>query len=115
MSLNDASAAMMCWIMSDRTIPRSLKHIPGFGVHTWALINAEVSVPGKNKSNRTRRLICSPSRISGTQGKRSFVKFHWVPQAGTHSLVWDEALKLAGQDPDFHRRDLYESIDVSQY
>jgi catalase len=47
------------------------------------------------------------------EGKRSFVKFHWIPQAGTHSLVWDEALKLAGQDPDFHRRDLYEAIDVS--
>jgi catalase len=87
MGLNEASAAMMCWIMSDRTIPRSLRHIPGFGVHTWSLINHE--------------------------GKRSFVKFHWIPQAGTHSLVWDEALKLAGQDPDFHRRDLYEAIDVS--
>jgi catalase len=61
----------------------------GFGVHTWRLINAE--------------------------GKRHFVKFHWTPQLGTHSLVWDEALKLAGQDPDFHRRDLYNAIDAGAY
>ena len=79
MSLSPQSAAMSMWILSDRTIPRSYRMMQGFGIHTWRLINAE--------------------------GKSTFVKFHFTPELGTHSLVWDEALKLAGQDPDFHRRD----------
>jgi len=75
---------MFMWAMSDRGIPRSYRMMQGFGVNTFTLINAE--------------------------GKRSFVKFHWTPELGVHSLVWDEALKLAGQDPDFHRKDLMEAI-----
>lgn len=75
---------MYMWAMSDRTIPRSYRMMQGFGVNTYTLINA--------------------------QGKRSFVKFHFTPELGVHSLVWDEALKLAGQDPDFHRKDLEEAI-----
>lgn len=70
--------------MSDRGIPRSYRMIQGFGVNTFTLINA--------------------------QGERSFVKFHFKPELGVHSLVWDEALKLSGQDPDFHRKDLEEAI-----
>ena len=76
---------MYMWAMSDRAIPRSYRMMQGFGVNTFTLINA--------------------------QGKRSFVKFHFTPELGVHSLVWDEALKLAGQDPDFHRKDLEEAIE----
>lgn len=76
---------MFMWAMSDRTIPRSYRMMQGFGVNTYTLINAE--------------------------GKRSFVKFTFTPELGVHSLVWDEALKLAGQDPDFHRKDLEEAIE----
>ncbi|ROW04669.1 hypothetical protein VPNG_07419 [Cytospora leucostoma] len=76
---------MFMWAMSDRTIPRSYRMMQGFGVNTYTLINAE--------------------------GKRSFVKFIFTPELGVHSLVWDEALKLAGQDPDFHRKDLGEAIE----
>lgn len=75
--------------MSDRAIPRSLRMMQGFGVNTYSLVNAE--------------------------GKRHFVKFHWTPELGVHSLVWDEALKIAGQDPDFHRKDLMDAIDAGQY
>lgn len=80
---------MFMWTMSDRAIPRSYRMMQGFGVNTYTLINA--------------------------QGKRSFVKFHFTPELGVHSLVWDEALKLAGQDPDFHRKDLMEAIDNEAY
>ncbi|EAA26998.1 catalase-1 [Neurospora crassa OR74A] len=80
---------MFTWAMSDRAIPRSLRMMQGFGVNTYTLINA--------------------------QGKRHFVKFHWTPELGVHSLVWDEALKLAGQDPDFHRKDLWEAIENGAY
>ncbi|EON98254.1 putative catalase 1 protein [Phaeoacremonium minimum UCRPA7] len=76
---------MYMWAMSDRGIPRSYRMIQGFGVNTFTLVNAK--------------------------GERSFVKFVWTPVLGVHSLVWDEALKLAGQDPDFHRKDLGEAID----
>lgn len=76
---------MYMWAMSDRAIPRSFRMMQGFGVNTFTLINA--------------------------QGKRSFVKFHFTPELGVHSFVWDEALKLAGQDPDFHRKDLEEAIE----
>jgi catalase len=70
MSLSPQSAAMSMWILSDRTIPRSFRMMQGFGIHTWRFINSE--------------------------GKSTFVKFHFTPELGTHSLVWDEALKLAG-------------------
>ncbi|KZT53024.1 catalase 1 [Calocera cornea HHB12733] len=88
-SLTPETAHMMLWTMSDRAIPRSYAMMNGFGVHAFVFVNAE--------------------------GKRSFVKFHWKPKLGVHSLVWDEALKLAGQDPDFHRRDLYDAIEAGNY
>ena len=77
------------WVMSDRGIPRSFADMEGFGVHTFRLIDAT--------------------------GKSSFVKFHWKPVAGVHSLVWDEAVKLAGKDADFHRRNLFDAIDKGLY
>ncbi len=88
-SLVPESAHMVLWTMSDRAIPKSLRTMQGFGVHTFRLIN--------------------------TQGKSSFVKFHWKPKYGVCSLVWDEAQKLAGKDTDFHRRDLWESIEMGDY
>jgi catalase len=75
---------MVLWIMSDRTIPRSLRMMEGFGIHTFRLINSE--------------------------GKSTFVKFHWRPTIGAASVMWDEAVKINGADPDFHRRDLFEAI-----
>ena len=83
-SLTPESMHMIMWAMSDRTIPRSLRMIEGFGVHSFRLIN--------------------------DKGESSFVKFHWRPKPGLQSTVWDEAVKIAGADPDFHRRDLFESI-----
>ena len=83
-SLTPESTHVLMWIMSDRAIPRSFRTMEGFGVHTFRLVNA--------------------------QGKTSLVKFHWKPIAGMASLVWEEAQKLGGIDPDFHRRDLWESI-----
>jgi catalase len=80
---------MLMWVMSDRAIPRSYRTMQGFGVHTFRLVNAE--------------------------GVSRFVKFHWSPLAGTHSLVWDEAVKISGADPDFHRRDLWEAIEAGAY
>ncbi|MCY7388822.1 MAG: catalase [Burkholderiales bacterium] len=77
------------WAMSDRAIPRSFQMMEGFGVHTFRFVDEA--------------------------GKASFVKFHWKPVLGVHSLVWDEAVKLAGKDADFHRRDLWEAIDKGQY
>nr|WP_277425236.1 catalase HPII [Pseudomonas chlororaphis] len=88
-SLQPESAHMVIWAMSDRAIPKSLRSMQGFGVHTFRFINAE--------------------------GTSSFVKFHWRPTVGTCSLVWDEAQKLAGKDTDFHRRDLWESIESGDY
>src|SRR5471032_2439856 len=88
-SLQPESAHMVIWTMSDRAIPKSLRSMQGFGIHTFRLINAE--------------------------GKSRFVKFHWRPTAGTCSLVWDEAQKLAGKDTDYHRRDLWESIEMGDY
>ncbi len=87
--LHSEASHMFMWAMSDRGIPRSLRMIQGFGVNTFTLDNAK--------------------------GERHFVKFHWTPHLGVHSLVWDEALKLCGQDPDFHRRDLYTAIDLGAY
>jgi catalase len=83
-SLTPESLHMVMWIMSDRTIPRSLRMIEGFGVHSFRLVDAD--------------------------GGSTFVKFHWRPKLGLQSTVWDEAVKIAGADPDFHRRDLYEAI-----
>ena len=80
---------MLMWAMSDRAIPRSYRTMQGFGVHTYRLVNG--------------------------RGESPFVKFHWTPRAGTHSLVWDEAVKISGADPDFHRRDLWEAIEAGAY
>jgi len=88
-SLSPETAHMLLWAMSDRAIPRSYRMMQGFGVHTFRLINAA--------------------------GESRFVKFHWTPAAGTHSLVWDEAVKLSGCDSDFHRRDLWEAIEAGHY
>ncbi|EKM48646.1 uncharacterized protein PHACADRAFT_132272 [Phanerochaete carnosa HHB-10118-sp] len=82
--LQPESAHMIMWVMSDRGIPRSYRMMQGFGVNTYTLINEK--------------------------GERFFVKFHWLPELGVHSFVWDEALKICGQDPDFHRKDLEEAI-----
>lgn len=88
-SLMPESAHMMMWLMSDRAIPRSFRMMQGFGVHTFRFVNEA--------------------------GESTFVKFHWSPMLGTHSMVWDEAVKVAGADPDFHRRDLWEAIDSGEY
>ncbi|HEX5342742.1 MAG TPA: catalase [Duganella sp.] len=88
-SLMPESTHMLMWQMSDRAIPRSYRSMQGFGVHTFRLVNA--------------------------QGESVFCKFHWNPVAGTHSLVWDEAARIVGADPDFHRRDLWEAIEAGAY
>lgn len=88
-SLVPESTHAVMWAMSDRAIPKSFRMIQGFGVHTFRMINA--------------------------QGEAVFVKFHWTPLQGLGQLVWDEAQKIAGADPDFHRRDLYEAIDKGHY
>jgi len=88
-SLQPESLHMVLWLMSDRALPRSYRMMQGFGVHTFRLVNAD--------------------------GKGTFVKFHWKPVLGTHSLVWDECQKIAGKDPDFNRRDLWDAIDSGQY
>ncbi len=80
---------MLMWIMSDRAIPRSLRMIEGFGVHTFRLVNQE--------------------------GKSTYVKFHWRPKLGMASVVWDEALKISGADPDFHRRDIWNAIEEGSF
>jgi catalase len=88
-SLMPESMHMALWVLSDRAIPRSFRMMEGFGVHTFRLVN--------------------------DQGKARFVKFHWKPVLGVHSLAWDEAQKLAGKDPDWLRRDLWEAIEQGQY
>jgi catalase len=88
-SLMPESTHMLMWVMSDRAIPRSYRMMQGFGVHTFRFVNAA--------------------------GESRFVKFHWNPVAGTHSLAWDEAVKISGADPDFHRRDLWEAIEAGAY
>ncbi len=88
-SLIPESMHMIMWAMSDRTIPRSLRTMQGFGVHTFRMVNAA--------------------------GKSTFVKFHWKPKQGVQSTCWDEAVKIAGADPDFHRRDLFEAIDRGDF
>lgn len=88
-SLTPESAAMIMWVMSDRAIPRSLRMMEGFGIHTFRLVNKD--------------------------HKSTFVKFHWRPKLGMQSVIWDEALKLNGADPDYHRRDLYMAIDQGDF
>jgi len=88
-SLSPEAMHMVMWTMSDRAIPRSLRFMEGFGVHTFKLINS--------------------------QGEEQFVKFHWKPKAGVQSVVWNEALKINGADPDFHRRDMWNAIQSGQY
>ncbi len=88
-SLMPESLHMIMWAMSDRAIPRSLRMMEGFGVHTFKLVNA--------------------------QGKMHFVKFHWKPLLGVHSVAWDEATKLSGKDSDFHRRDLWDAIESGNF
>ncbi len=87
-SLMPESMHMVMWAMSDRTIPRSLRMIEGFGIHSFRLIN--------------------------DRGESTFVKFHWRPQLGIQSTVWDEAAKLQSADNDFHRRDLFEAVESGQ-
>jgi catalase len=88
-SLMPESTHMLMWVMSDRAIPRSFRFMEGFGVHTFRLVNAG--------------------------GESTFVKFHWKPKLGLQSVVWNEALKINGADPDFHRRDLWEAIEQGDY
>jgi catalase len=88
-SLTPESMHMVMWIMSDRTLPRSLRMIEGFGVHSFRLLNAD--------------------------GKSTFVKFHFRPKLGLQSTIWDETVKLAGADPDFQRRDLFEAISSGSF
>jgi catalase len=88
-SLMPESTHMLMWVMSDRAVPRSYRMMQGFGVHSFRLINA--------------------------RGESRFVKFHWNPVAGTHSVDWDEAVKINGADPDFHRRDLWEAIEAGEF
>lgn len=80
---------MIMWLLSDRAIPRSFRMMEGFGVNTYRFVNE--------------------------QGTARFVKFHWKPLLGVHSLVWDEAQKIAGKDPDFHRRDIWNAINMGEY
>ena len=88
-SLMPESTHMLMWQMSDRTLPRSYATMQGFGVHSFRFVN--------------------------DAGESVFVKFHWTPKAGTLSLVWDEAVKISGADPDYHRRDLWERIESGAY
>ena len=88
-SLMPESTHMLMWAMSDRAIPRSFRFMEGFGVHTFRLVNAD--------------------------GKSTFVKFHWKPKQGLQSVVWNEALKINGADPDFHRRDLWDAIEQGSF
>lgn len=88
-SVMPESTHMIMWLMSDRAIPRSYRMMEGFGVHTFRLVNAE--------------------------GKSCFVKFHWKPLLGVHSVAWDEAQNISGKDPDFHRRDLWDAIESGNF
>ena len=88
-SLTPESMHMVMWIMSDRTLPRSLRMMEGFGIHSFRLINAD--------------------------GESTFVKFHWRPKLGLQSTVWDETVKITGADPDFHRRDMFEAIEAGAF
>ena len=88
-SVTPESMHMVMWILSDRTLPRSLRMIEGFGIHSFRLVNAA--------------------------GESTFVKFHWRPKLGLQSTIWDETVKIAGADPDYHRRDLFEAIESGAF
>ncbi|ORA82964.1 catalase HPII [Mycolicibacter kumamotonensis] len=88
-SLQPETLHTIMWLMSDRALPRSYRMMQGFGVHTFRFVSAK--------------------------GQGTFVKFHWKPKLGVHSLVWDECQKIAGKDPDFNRRDLWDAIEAGQY
>ena len=88
-SLSPETMHNVIWLMSDRGIPRSLRMIEGFGIHSYRLINKE--------------------------GKSTFMRFHWKPVLGVQSTTWDEAVKISGADPDYHRRDLFESINNGDF
>ena len=88
-SLMPESMHMIMWVLSDRALPRSYRMMEGFGVHTFRLVNEE--------------------------GRSRFIKWHWKPVLGAHSLVWDETQKIAGKDPDFNRRDLWEAIEDGDF
>jgi catalase len=88
-SVTPESMHMVMWIMSDRTLPRSLRMIEGFGIHSFRLVNAA--------------------------GESTFVKFHWRPKLGLQSTIWDETVKLAGADPDYHRRDMFDAIQSGNF
>ena len=88
-SVTPESMHMIMWIMSDRTLPRSLRMMEGFGIHSFRLVNAD--------------------------GKSTFVKFHWRPKLGLQSTIWDETVKISGADPDYHRRDLFEAIQSGAF
>jgi catalase len=88
-SLTPESMHMVMWIMSDRTLPRSLRMIEGFGIHSFRLINAA--------------------------GESTFVKFHWRPKLGLQSTIWDETVKISGADQDFHRRDMFDAIAAGNF
>ncbi|MGY5848726.1 catalase HPII [Salegentibacter sp. HM20] len=88
-SLMSESTHMLMWAMSDRAIPRSLRMMEGFGIHTFRFVNKD--------------------------GEATFVKFHWKPKLGVHGVAWDEAQKISGNDPDFHRRDLWEAIENGHF
>src|SRR5690606_24671717 len=88
-SLTPEITHMLMWVMSDRAIPRSHRMMEGFGVNTFRLVNAE--------------------------GVARFVKFHWKPKLGVHSVIWDESQKLAGKNPDYHRLDLWQAIERGDY
>jgi catalase len=88
-SLTPESMHMVMWIMSDRTLPRSLRMIEAFGIHSFRLINAP--------------------------GESTFVKFHWRPKLGLQSTIWDETVKIAGADQDFHRRDMFDAIAAGDF
>jgi catalase len=88
-SLMPETTNMLLWVMSDRAIPRSFRFMEGFGVHTFRFVNA--------------------------RGRSTFVKFHWKPKQGMQSVLWDEAVKINGADPDFHRRDLWDAIERGDF
>ena len=88
-SLMPEATHMLMWVMSDRAIPRSFRFMEGFGVHTFRFVNA--------------------------RGRSTYVKFHWKPKQGMQSVLWDEAVKINGADPDFHRRDLWEAIEQGDF
>src|SRR5487761_1914843 len=88
-SLTPEAMHMVMWIMSDRTLPRSLRMIEGFGIHSFRLINSK--------------------------GESTFVKFHWRPKLGLQSTIWDEAVKISGADQDFHRRDMFDAIEAGNF